>query len=277
MASIYEREYLLKENRSQLSGFTEKPINRLAIAKAPKTILNIEANHIARTSISQHPHGIVPLLEYQLWLEAGKVHENYRSEKNDPTINFNSNVWRNFRTSCGFDTTRKGNVSESISLLYPINIPPPSKVGRYTLAEYFKQNKRGFFRSDKTYELALDKVKREDALMKFLRLKSDARNPPVDLNGNILPPENFKRYPSVQLPHNFNDTTLTNQNNNPNNTRVCNSELDGASKLNNYTASLSQSVKPYTPFTPSKISFRETHPNYERVLLEQQIKAIEKR
>ena len=185
MSNIYEREFLLKEAEFKAPGFSERQTNRFATAKAPKTILNIEANHIARTSIRNHPHPIVPLLEYQLWLEAGKMKQNYRPEKNDPSVDFNSNIWRNFRSSCGFDTTKKGNVSESISLLYPINIPPASKVGDYTLSSYFKQNKRKYFKKDKTFELAIAKVERDDALGKFLRLKSDVRNPPIDVNGNV--------------------------------------------------------------------------------------------
>lgn len=256
MSNVYEREFLLKEAELKSPGFSERQTNRFATAKAPKTILNIEANHISRTSIRNHPHPIVPLLEYQLWLEAGKMKQNYRSEKNDPSVDFNSNIWRNFRSSCGFDTSKKGNVSESISLLYPVNIPPASKVGDYTLSSYFKQNKRKYFKKDKTFELALAKVERDDALGKFLRLKSDVRNPPIDVNGNILPPSNFKKYPSIEFPKNFEI-----------------SEQSGMKSTNfGFESTTRQSINENKPFTPSKISYRETHPDYEKVLLEQNAK-----
>ena len=258
MSNVHEREFLLKQTEFKSSGFTEKQINRFATAKAPKTILNIEANHVARTSIRNHPHPIVPLLEYQLWLEAGKMKQNYRSQKNDPSVDFNSNIWRNFRTSCGFDTTKKGNVSESISLLYPINIPPASKVGDYTLASYFKENKRRLFKADKTYELAMKKVERDDALAKFLRLKSDVRNPPIDINGNILPPSNFKKYPTIEFPKSFDI-----------------SDTPGKASFG-FESNIRNSGDLNKPYTPSKISYRETHPDYEKFLLEQHIKDSQK-
>jgi hypothetical protein len=45
------------------------------------------------------------------------------------------------------------------------------------------------------YNIRLFKVDKEAAMMKYLRLKSEMRNPPLDHNGNILPPKNFKKYP----------------------------------------------------------------------------------
>jgi hypothetical protein len=260
MSNIYEREFLLKEAGLNATGFSEKQINRLATAKAPKTILNIEANHLTRTSIRNHPHPIVPLLEYQLWLEAGKMRQHYRSEKNDPQVNFNSNMWRNFRSSCGFDTTRKGNVSESISLLYPINIPPASKVGDNTLSSFYKQNKKRYFKNDKTFDLALAKVDRDDNLGKFLRLKSEMRNPPIDLNGNILPPSSFKKYPSIEFQKNYDVSEVA-------------SKANFAFNDNHQSSgNINLPFNNNKPFSPTKISYRETHPDYDRVILEQHVK-----
>jgi hypothetical protein len=206
-----EREYLLKPHTCSSPGFSHNASNKVSLGKNPKTILSIESNHIKRLPGNEHPNGIIPLLEYQLWLEAGKLSylstkvkdkNNITKDKN-PTIDYDSNIWRNFRLSCGLESNRKQNVSESVSNLYPISIPAPSNVGKNTLAKYFSENKRLFFKSDKSYELAIKKTQNDDNLMRFLSLRSEVRNPPLDFKGNIKPPNNFKKYPLLNLPNSF--------------------------------------------------------------------------
>ncbi len=123
---------------------------------------------------------------------------NFKSETADPNITFNSNIWRNFRQSAGLAATNQNrSVSESISTLYPINIPVPSNLGSNTLSRFYEQNKRNLFKSEKGYQQATSKINKEAAIMKYLRLKSEMRKPPLDHNGNILPPKNFKKYPPI--------------------------------------------------------------------------------
>ena len=194
MNPINERECINYPTTDRLSGFTDRYINRLTTHKPTPTMLTIESNHLKR-ELNRDPKNITPLLEYQLWLEAGKLDKmNFKSLEGDNKITYNSNLWRNFRNSAGLLSNRKGTVSESISTLYPINIPSPSQIGPYTLAKYYQENKNSLFKSDKTYNVAVAKVENEATLMKYLRLKSEMRNPPLDWNGNILPPKNFKRY-----------------------------------------------------------------------------------
>lgn len=57
------------------------------------------------------------------------------------------------------------------------------------------------FRTEKTYNLAVARSENEATIMKYLRLKSEMRNPPLDFNGNILPPKNFKTYPPADKAH----------------------------------------------------------------------------
>jgi hypothetical protein len=210
-----EREYLLKPFTCSSSspGFSHNSNNKVSQNKTPKTILSIESNHVKRLPGNEHPNGIIPLLEYQLWLEAGKLsylsakvkEKNNISKDKNPSVNYDSNIWRNFRLSCGLDSNRKQNVSESVSNLYPISVPPPSNVGKNTLAKYFSENKRMFFKTNKSYELAIQKTQNDDSLMRFLSLRSEVRNPPLDFKGNIKPPNNFKKYPLLSLPNSFAD------------------------------------------------------------------------
>jgi len=144
-------------------------------------------------------------------------------------------------------------------MLYPINIPPPSKVGTHTLSKYFDQHKKHLFRSHKAFELAVEKTERDDALMKYLKLKSEMRNPPLDTQGNILPPNNFKKYPYIQQPTYF--------------TEAKSQSLFDLIEPNEFGLSMI-SKSSAKRLSPSKMSFRENHPDYERFIMEQKVKGL---
>ncbi len=199
METIYHREYFLQNVFSNSPGFIQHPINRLALQRPSATSLTLETNRIKR-DISRDTKKITPLLEYQLWLEAGKLDKlNIKNEKADPEVIFNSNLWRNFRSSSGLIDTNKKILSETVSALYPINIPSPSQVGSHTLSNFYEQNRYNMFKDDKTYNLAIARVENEATFMKFLRLKSELRNPPLDYDGSIIPPKNFRSYPPLPM------------------------------------------------------------------------------
>ncbi len=71
-----------------------------------------------------------------------------------------------------------------------------------------------------------------------------------------MPPSNFKKYPSIEFPKNF----------------EINEQLEMKSTIFGFESTARQSIVENKPFTPSKISYRETHPDYEKVLLEQNAK-----
>lgn len=200
MDPCYRRDYLSKPTMTMASapGFTCRAVNRLAYEKPSANSLTIETNRLKR-DMKRDINQITPLLEYQLWLEAGKLDKiSFKNEKADPNVSFNSNMWRNFRHTSGLiDENRKSNVSEAISTLYPINIPMPSQVGSNTLSTFYEQNRYNMFGNDKSFNLAVARVENEATFMRFLRLKSEIRNPPLDYDGSILPPKNFKTYPPV--------------------------------------------------------------------------------
>lgn len=202
MTNINEKEYLNSNPRISLTGFTEKPINRLASTRFQPNILTIETNHVKR-NLKRNIKDINPLLEYQLWLEAGKMDKTLiKSINSNESLSFNSNIWRNYRSSTGLYEENKFGLKESIASLYPINIPPPSQIGSNTLKKYFEQNKK-IFKSEDGFRQAMERVDKEATLMKYLRLKSEVRNPPLDYDGNILPPKNFKKYPPSNRKNNL--------------------------------------------------------------------------
>lgn len=271
METVYEREFILKPVNTSLTGFSSRSINKLVTTKQPQTILNIEVNHLKR-DFKKNTHEIMPLLEYQLWLEAGKLDKaNFKSPTGDPNVIFTSNMFRNFRGSTGLQMNRKGTVSEAVASLYPVFIPPPSQVGSNTLARYYEQNKKNIFRSDKNYSLALAKVEKEAALMKFLRLKSEMRNPPIDMeSGNILPPKNFKKYPPLSKANTLASIDLSDDGINYPHLNSANTAKSNSNVFDAHSAKIVQHKK----HTPSKLIFRENHPQFEKVILEQHIKGI---
>ncbi|RNA00078.1 hypothetical protein BpHYR1_014864 [Brachionus plicatilis] len=202
MTTVNNKEFIGPSPRIPLTGFTEKPINRLASTRLQPNILTIETNHVKR-DIKKNVREINPLLEYQLWLEAGKMDKSLiKSINSNESLSFNSNIWRNYRSSAGLYEEKKSGVSESIASLYPVNIPPPSQIGSNSLKRYYEQNK-SIFKSEEAFKQAMDKVDKEATLMKYLRLKSEMRNPPLDYDGNILPPKNFRKYPPLNRKNNL--------------------------------------------------------------------------
>lgn len=71
METISQRDFLSKNAQVPLPGFTDKSINKLVTIKQSPNLLNIETNHLKRDFL-KNTRDIIPLLEYQLWLEAGK-------------------------------------------------------------------------------------------------------------------------------------------------------------------------------------------------------------
>lgn len=270
--TVYEREFLSNNKNVPLSGFTSRSINRLVKTKQPVTMLRIEANHLKR-DIKRSENNIVPLLEYELWLEAGKLDKaNFKSKQADKNLAFNSNVWRNFRSYAGLNTNTSLNVPEAICTLYPINVPAPSNLATNNLSQYYEQNKLRLFKSEKTYDFTKAKVDKDAALMKFLRLKSEVRNPPLDSNGNIIPPRNFKKYPVL-----FQDSNQTS----PVTTAISKSDHQLLPRdLSLYSARINakpNSTDSNFQFIPNKrtpstkINYREQyHKQNKKILLEEQ-------
>lgn len=240
MPTLEERENLMKGTCPKYTGFTPRPNEKLAVKHKPKSMLDIECNHFLRTSNEHFVHGH-PNLGYKLWLEAGKYDSPFPPH---PDPNFNSNIWRNFRKEYGFQTTAEGRrIGDIIATMYPLNIPAPSKVGSHTFDKYLRETK--IFRNEKFQALAINRTKADVQDFKRLRIKSDARNPPLDEIGNILPPENMKKYEHRFIPVPPPPPTPP--------------------PLNQKIDSLGQKYVPRSEPLLWKLSYKLNHPSYEKV------------
>ena len=75
-------------------------------------------------------------------------------------------------------------MSELVASMYPLNIPAPSSMGKYTYANLLRETD---FVRDQVLKRKIVKTTTSDVRdFKWLRLKSDARNPPMDTKGEPL-------------------------------------------------------------------------------------------
>ena len=117
--------------------------------------------------------------------------------------NYNSNMWKNFRfVRARSSTAAQGKVRDTTQALvadaYPLALPRPSSIGGNTYHKYLQESKLGE-RKRYRIEATLQKGGRREQEKTHLKLRSDCRAPPTDWEGNILPPENFRRYPRPML------------------------------------------------------------------------------
>lgn len=174
-----EEEFLLKDVHPHLSGFTPRPVEKLAKTKPPCQLLDLDCQHFLNRSTKTSTH-TYPCVQYQLWLEAGKHDPPF--PKNSDT-NYDSNVWRNFRRNFGFQTSSKGRkISDIIATMYPLNIPPPSQLNDHTFDRYIKET--ALFKDENRKAMAIKQIQSDLQEFRKLKFKTEARNPPIDKKGD---------------------------------------------------------------------------------------------
>lgn len=124
-----------------------------------------------------------------MWLEAGK-HELPKPDR--PNQSFNSAVWRELRQHYDLETNRgEGGISDLIAGMYPINVPASSALGDATYTKFVEETPLIKDRRQRTAVMR----RSVDDYREFerLRIRSEMRNPPLNKNGLILPPESYPR------------------------------------------------------------------------------------
>uniref|UniRef100_A0A0B6ZEU2 Uncharacterized protein n=1 Tax=Arion vulgaris TaxID=1028688 RepID=A0A0B6ZEU2_9EUPU len=187
--TLAERENLMKSNIPHYSGFTPQRLQSLTQRRKPLTMADIECHHFLRTSTQEFTHQH-PTVEHRLWTEAGKTAVPIPSR---PDTSYNSNIWRNFCRQYGLNVSADGRtMTESVAALYPLNIPAPSQIGDYTFDKYLRET--NVFQNKTAKSIAIRRAATDINLFKNLKYRTQARNPPLNEKGDILPPENFKKY-----------------------------------------------------------------------------------
>ncbi|KAL3318524.1 hypothetical protein Ciccas_002802 [Cichlidogyrus casuarinus] len=91
-------------------------------------------------------------------------------------------------------TKKKEEQQELVAHLYPVQIPPYSRLGNCTFSQYLSESR---LLQDQGSSLRRALAKKYRALEQQkcqLKWLSDVRNPPINPNGYILPPDSYKKY-----------------------------------------------------------------------------------
>ncbi|KAM8974860.1 testis-expressed protein 52 [Pelodytes ibericus] len=143
-------------------GFTSRGIHRLIHRTPPCTVAKLE---LMRKQRSPHGEDIPPppTAGYLTWLEVSRLPPLLPSRPDKP---YDSAVWRQLTAAL----TRPSGVGP---------IPPPSRMEENTWGKFV--HCRG--------------IRGDEREARSLLMRSLARVPPTDSQGNILPPQGFIRYP----------------------------------------------------------------------------------
>ncbi|XP_060695386.1 testis-expressed protein 52-like [Hemiscyllium ocellatum] len=141
--------------------------------------------HRMHNSLQNH----CPSLKHHEWLNVGKFSPIF---SNRPDREIDSNVWRCYvsQGSKHPSSTGQARVSKLIASLYPISIPPPSKMGENTWLHFVSHGNLYLDLQGKKKAIAL--LEKEQEHNRKLKIKSESRMPPIDSHGNILPPGHSK-------------------------------------------------------------------------------------
>lgn len=169
-----EREFLLPAEPWALPGFTPRAHHRLVLARPPRSDTKSRVHQrLARPwkGAAEHTWG------FHTWLDVGRLPATFPSRPDRP---YDSNVWRRL-TDPGAHRRPPAEPP----------VPPPSWMGPNSLLAFVDCTP--VFPDPGRRRQVVARTVRELRAMRRLKLRSEARAPPLDAHGHILPPENFRK------------------------------------------------------------------------------------
>ncbi|XP_059539870.1 testis-expressed protein 52 [Myotis daubentonii] len=169
-----QREFLLTDKPGELPGFTRQTYHQLALKLPPCTDIKSKVRH---RIIHPWKDKIEHTWGFHAWLDVGRLPATFPSRPDRP---YDSNVWRW--------------LTDSRAHRYPPAepaIPPPSWMGQNSYLTFISCTPI-FLNEDLKKQVIFRTVKELKEVEK-LKLRSEGRAPPLDTNGNILPPKNFRK------------------------------------------------------------------------------------
>nr|XP_056711880.1 testis-expressed protein 52 [Euleptes europaea] len=174
MTTWKERHFLHKDKYISWPGFSPRPYHKLAIEKPPHTDAKIKISQKMRCPVEEG--AFWHIWGYHTWLDVGRLPPVYRPRPDQP---FDSNTWR-WITAPRVDSMAKNPV------------PPPSLLDGNTYIKFIQGE--ALFVSQRQKDSVLARTMKEMKQCKQLKLRSECRAPPLDAEGNIMPPLEFKRH-----------------------------------------------------------------------------------
>uniref|UniRef100_A0A8C8S2Z3 Testis expressed 52 n=1 Tax=Pelusios castaneus TaxID=367368 RepID=A0A8C8S2Z3_9SAUR len=173
MTTWAEREFLCKERQTAWPGFSPRAYHKLAVARPPCTDTKIKVRQKLRCSWEDTSRWHI--WGYHTWLDVGRLPSLFPSR---PDIPYDSNVWRWITASRTYCMPQPP-------------VPPPSEMDGNTYLKFIAQG--ALFFDQKHKERAVAQIEKELQACKQLKMRSECRAPPLNSQGNILPPKDFNR------------------------------------------------------------------------------------
>ncbi|XP_015683599.1 testis-expressed protein 52 [Protobothrops mucrosquamatus] len=174
MSTWKERHYLCTEKYTPWPGFSPRPYHKLATQKPPYTDTKIKVCQKIRCPLEEAV--LWHIWGYHTWLDVGRLPPVYRSRPDKP---FDSNTWR------WITAPRKPSMAEP-------PVPPPSLLDGNTYLKFIEGE--GLFVDLRHKKRVLSLTRDEVSKCEQLKLRSECRAPPLDAQGNIMPPKELRRY-----------------------------------------------------------------------------------
>ncbi|XP_020666867.1 testis-expressed protein 52 [Pogona vitticeps] len=174
MSTWKERHFLCQEKYVSWPGFSPRPYHKLAIEAPPHTDAKIKVCQKLRCPVEES--ALWHVWGYHTWLDVGRLPPIYRPRPDQP---FDSNTWR------WITAPRKMSMTEP-------PVPPPSQLNGNTYIKFIEGE--GLFVDQRHKERVMTRTRKEIKQCEQLKLRSECRAPPLDSQGNIMPPKEFKRY-----------------------------------------------------------------------------------
>ncbi|XP_070610812.1 testis-expressed protein 52 [Erythrolamprus reginae] len=174
MTTWKERHYLCTEKYIPWPGFSPRPYHKLATQKPLYTDSKIKVRQKLRCPLEEAV--LWHIWGYHTWLDVGRLPPVYRPRPDKP---FDSNTWR------WITAPRKPSLTEP-------PVPPPSFLDGNTYTRFIEGD--ALFVDLRHKKRVLTRTKKEVNKQEVLKLRSECRAPPLDAHGNIMPPEELRRY-----------------------------------------------------------------------------------
>lgn len=169
---------------------------RLPLRKESPSELTFDLNSFVRQAPHDERDKPPNTAQQRLWLDITHLDTSQFEQIDD---NYNSNMWKNFKFvrpkhSADRDGGRKSLQSPvgMIADIYPVSVPKPSRIGENTYQKFLQEVK---LPQTKQKIVGWQGQGRQKLQSRTLKVQSECRAPPIDWEGNILPPANYKRYP----------------------------------------------------------------------------------
>ncbi|XP_062991107.1 testis-expressed protein 52 [Elgaria multicarinata webbii] len=174
MTTWKERHFLCKDKYVSWPGFSPRPYHKLALERPPHTDAKIKVSQKMRCPVEEGAPWHV--WAYHTWLDVGRLPPIYDPRPDKP---FDSKTWR------WITAAKKHPMAEPL-------VPPPSQLDGNTYIKFIEGE--GLFVDQRHKERVLNQTQKEITWCEQLKLRSECRDPPLDIQGNIMPPKAFKRY-----------------------------------------------------------------------------------